>query len=127
MNKPVSAVALIAVSLLTGCGSLRAYEGERRDRSEVAVIAGDFRFTAGAPVSLILRRVDDWEVGAQHHAVEVLPGKHEFLIDCSVRETRRTTRHEVVATVAAGRRYALVAEMEPGLRGCSAVQLQPRD
>jgi hypothetical protein len=117
----------VAALLASGCSTLRAYEGSDREPDEVALIAGDYRFNAGSPLTLILRAVDGKSVDAQYHAVEVLAGDHTFVVDCVLREPRTTSRHEVAASVEGGRRYGLTAELAPGLRGCSSVQLEPRD
>lgn len=119
-------VAAAAV-VMSGCSTLRAYEGSDREPDEVAVIAGDYRFNAGSPLTLVLRAVDGKPVGARYHAVEVLAGEHTLVVDCMLREPRTTSRHEVAATVAGGRRYGLTAELAPGLRGCASVQLESRD
>jgi hypothetical protein len=113
-------VALIA----TGCATGQSYEGERRARDEVAKISGDLRVTAGAPVTVILRKVDGYELGLGENSVEVLPGKRQLLVDCRIAETSSTTRLSIEAEVYAGERYRLVAETGPGLRGCASVSLE---
>ncbi|MGH8178798.1 MAG: hypothetical protein ACREV5_21275 [Steroidobacter sp.] len=110
-----------------GCMTVQTYDGERREADEVARISGDFRVTAGAPVSVILRQVDGRTLGMGENAVEVLPGDHSLLVDCRIAETDSVSRHSIDAQVAAGRRYRLVAETSPGLRECTAVSLQAMD
>lgn len=105
----------------------QSYEGPRRPSDEVAHISGDLRVTAGAPLSVILRKVDDRTLGLSESGVDVLPGSHRLLVDCLIRETSSTTRHAIEADVAAGRRYKLVADTGPGLRECEAVRLEVRD
>ncbi|HEX2495139.1 MAG TPA: hypothetical protein VHK24_15310 [Steroidobacter sp.] len=112
---------------LIGCTTVQNYDGERRTRDEVARISGDFPVTAGAPVTVILRRVDDRSLALREHAVEVLPGSHRLVVDCRIAETAATSRHVLDAEVSAGVRYRLVAETAPGLRGCASVRLQALD
>lgn len=115
---------VLAAALVGGCTTTQSYDGERRDRDDVAVIRGDFRFNAGAPVAVILRQVDGRALRANERSVEVLPGEHQLLVDCRIAETRAITRHAIDAEVVAGRTYRLVAETEAGLQGCSEVRLE---
>jgi hypothetical protein len=117
---------LPAALMVTGCSTLRAYDGPAREPDEVAVISGDLRFTAGAPLSLLLRSVDGQPLDARYNGVEVLPGKHVFVVDCVLRETQSTSRHEVTAEVDPGTHYGFTAEMAPAMRGCASVELQPK-
>jgi hypothetical protein len=119
--------AIASALLLTSCATLRMYDGPPRERDAVAVVAGDYRFSAGSPLSIILRAVDGQPLKARYNAVEVLPGKHVFVVDCLLRETQAASRHAVTAEVDPGLRYVFVAETAPGMRGCAAVQLESRD
>lgn len=120
------AIALLSLCA-AGCATVQSYDGERRERDEVARISGDYRITAGAPVSVILRQVDGRTLGIGESSVDVLPGAHKLLVDCRIAETDSVSRHAIEVDVSADRRYRLVAEVEPGLRGCSAVSLQAMD
>jgi hypothetical protein len=111
----------------TGCMTQQSYEGPKLPADEVARISGDLRVTAGAPMSVILRKVDDRVLGLSENGVDVLPGPHRLLVDCLIRETGGSSRHSIDAEVSAGRRYKLVADFEPGLRGCESVRLEVRD
>lgn len=115
-------LALPAFLALSSCESLRMYEGAKRDPRDVAVIAGDTRFS-GAPVSIVLRRVDRMELGMRYRGVEVLPGAYTLLIDCTVTESKRTSRHHLDVEVDAGVKYRLVANTGRGNRECVDVQL----
>lgn len=115
-------VGLIAFAA-TGCQSLQVYDGAHRESRELAHIAGDLRITAGAPLSIILRRVDDANLGLRYNGVDVLPGAHTLLIDCTVTESKQTTRHHLDVDVDAGVKYRLVANTGPGNRQCVDVQL----
>lgn len=127
--KGLRACAVTAALLLAcvGCMTQQSYEGPRLPADEVAHISGDLRLTAGAPMSVILRKVDDRVLGLSESGVDVLPGPHRLLVDCLIRETSSTSRHSIDAEVAAGRRYKLVAEFAPGLRECESVRLEVRD
>lgn len=116
--------SVLAAVICAGCATGRSYEGERLGRDEVAKISGDLRVTAGAPVSVILRKVDNYELGIGENSVEVLPGKRQLLVDCRIAETSSTTRLNIEAEVYAGERYRLVAETGPGLRECASVSLE---
>lgn len=103
----------------------QSYEGPKLPADEVAHISGDLRVTAGAPISIILRKVDDRVLGWSESGVDVLPGSHRLLVDCLIQETSSTSRHSIDAEVAAGRRYKLVADF--GRRECESVRLEVRD
>jgi hypothetical protein len=105
----------------------QSYDGEKRSRDDVAHISGDLRFTAGAPLSALLRQVDGRDLSVGENAVDVLPGSHRLLVDCRIQETDSTTRHSLDVEVSAGRRYKLVAETGAGLRECTSVRLEAVD
>ncbi|MBS1200415.1 MAG: hypothetical protein H6R27_1093 [Proteobacteria bacterium] len=113
---------LPAAALLAGCGTLQAYEGSRLPAGERAVVHADPSVSAGLPVEVILRKVDDLEVPVSRTSVELRPGPHRFIVDCRVREAGVVTRFVVDAEVAAGGSYRLVADATA--RGCRSVELQ---
>jgi len=115
---------LALVAACSGCGTAQFYGGPRRDSDDVAHISGDLRVTAGAPVSVILRQVDGQRLGLGQNAVDVLPGKHELLVDCQIAETQSVSRHSIQVEVWPGRRYRLRAETGAGLRQCTDVTLE---
>lgn len=125
MKKRLLALALFVVC--SGCGTAQVYDGPRRDADEVARITGDLRINAGSPLTIVLREVDNTPLNIGQNAVDVLPGKHRFLVDCKIAETESVSRHSIEADVAGGRRYRLVAETGPGLRECTQVTLQTVD
>jgi hypothetical protein len=110
--------------LLGACATQQNYEGPQRAADEVARISGDLRVTAGAPVSVILRKVDDRELSLSERSADVLPGTHRFLVDCRVAETGSANRFTLEEEVYAGEHYRLVAETGTGMRQCTAVQLE---
>jgi hypothetical protein len=116
-------VSLVAIAL-TGCMTAQSYEGARQPRSEVAHIEGDLRFNAGAPISVLLRKVDDVTLSVGQSSVDVLPGTHTLLVDCRIRETGGLSRHSIEADFFAGRSYRLTAETGPGLRECTAIGIE---
>ena len=115
------AVLLLAATL-AGCGSLRAYEGERLAAGEGAVVHADPAISAGLPVEVILRKVDDFEVPVSKASVELRPGRHRFVVDCRVREAGVVTRFVLEEEVVAGGSYRLVADASS--RGCQSVELR---
>ena len=79
-------LALAAV-LASGCTTERAYEGPPLAADERAIVRADPVVSAGAPVQVRLRQVDDREVGLAASQVELAPGKHAFLVDCRIAES----------------------------------------
>lgn len=123
--KTILPAACIAASLMCGgCMTQRGYDGPKRPADEVAHIGGDLRLTAGVPMSVLLRKVDDYTLGVSESGIDVIPGKHTLLVDCLIRETASTTRYSIEVEVGAGQHYKLVAEVGPGLRECTSVSLQ---
>jgi hypothetical protein len=122
-----SSIGLLFSLMLVGCSTMQAYDGERRTRDELAHIIGDWRVRAGAPLSLILRRVDENDVGLRYSAAAVLPGTHRLLVDCTVAATGRVSRHELKVELYAGQRYRLRAETGPGNRECGDVRVEQVD
>lgn len=121
--RTLAALSMVCV-LLAGCATGKSYEGAKLPADEVARIVGDYRFTAGLPVSVILLKVDDYEVPVSQHAVEVLPGVHTVLVDCRVAETRSVSRFTLEQEFYEGVRYRLVPQTGPAMRSCSAVTLE---
>ena len=76
----------LAVVACGGCFSAQLYEGAKRDRDEVARISGDPVVTAGSPITVVLRRVDEHDLGIAQSSVEVLEGEHSLLVDCRIAE-----------------------------------------
>jgi hypothetical protein len=120
-------VAIAAALGAQGCMTAQTYEGPRLARDEVARIVGDMRFTAGAPISVVLRQVDEQALSLGQNSVDVLPGKHSVLVDCRIQETESITRHRIEQDFFAGRTYRLLAETGPGVRECTAVHIEATD
>ena len=110
-----------------GCMTAQTYDGPRLASDEVAHLRGDMSFNAGAPLSVILRQVDEQALSVSQSAVDVLPGKHTLLVDCRIQETGGVTRFSIEYEFSAGRRYRLSAETGPGLRECTAVHVEASD
>jgi hypothetical protein len=77
--------------------------------------------SAGAPVQIRLRRVNEREVRLSASRVELPPGKHQLLVDCRVAESGSMRRFTVEEDLEAGGRYRLVADTTA--RNCEAVAL----
>jgi hypothetical protein len=120
-------VALALMVVCSGCGTAQLYDGPQLGRGEVARITGDLRINAGSPLTVVLREVDNTPLNIGQNAVDVLPGKHRFLVDCRIAETDSVSRHSIEQEVYAGRHYRLAAETGPGLRECTQVTLQTVD
>lgn len=124
LRGPRLLASFVLLVALGACTAVQTYEGERREREEVARVSGDLPFSAGAPVSVILRQVDGRRLKLGESTVELLPGEHQLLVDCRVAETNDISRHVLEVDVSAGRQYRLVAELAPGLRECSTVTVE---
>ena len=115
--------AVIAVIALPGCLSLRAYDGEKLGADSVAVVKGDYKIRAGAPMSLLLRKVDEYPVDVRYSSVQVLPGMHTLLIDCQLTGAGSVSRHSIQAELEAGVKYRIIGESSAGNRDCEQVHL----
>ena len=118
---------MVIVPLCGGCLSTQLYDGAKRDRNEVARITGDPVITAGSPITVVLRRVDEHDIGIAQTSVEVLEGEHELLVDCRLAENKSVSRHALKVTVYGGQSYRLRPETGPGLRECTSVTLEAVD
>jgi hypothetical protein len=124
MNTPRRlAITCVALLPIAGCMNLRLYEGEQRAASMIATVSGDYKIRAGAPMSLLLRKVDETPLDVRYSSVQVLPGVHTLLIDCQL-QSQGTTRHEIKAELEAGVRYRIVADTNRGNRECENVHLK---
>ena len=122
-NLVLAGTAVLAGLSCTACRTAQSYAGERLAGDQVARISGDLPVN-GAPLAVILRKVDTRELGFSENSAEVLPGKHSLLVDCRIRETSSTSRHTLDVEVEAGGRYRLAADAAKGLRGCVDVRIE---
>lgn len=128
MTAKLAGFSFIALAALcSGCFSTQLYDGAKRDRDEVARISGDPVVTAGAPITVVLRRVDERDIGIAQTSVEVLEGEHDLLVDCRIAENKSVSRHALKVNVYGGRSYRLRPETGPGLRECTGVNLEAVD
>ncbi len=109
-------------AVLAACATERAYEGPRLPASARAIVRADPVLSAGLPVTLRLRRVDERELPLTASSVELAPGPHALLVDCSVAESGSTRRFTVSAAFEPGASYRLVAIASA--RNCEAVELE---
>ena len=112
--------------MLAACESLAVYDGDHRPKGELAQILGDSRINAGLPIAIVIRSVDETELGLRYRGALVLPGEHDLLIDCTVTESHHISRHHLHVDVDAGVKYRVVADTGPGNRECRDVQLVSR-
>ena len=120
------AAALALTAAVSGCATAQLYDGPARPAAEYARIDGDPRINAGLPLTAVIRKVDAHTTGIAYARYAVEPGPHLLLIDCIMTATHVTDRFELAVEVAAGHRYALVADAAPGNQRCGAVRLEPR-
>ena len=114
-------LAIAAILALPGCMSLRAYDGKKLSGDSVAVVKGDYKVRAGAPLSLLLRKADEYPIDVRYSAVELLPGVHTLLIDCQINGS--VSRYSIEAELEAGVKYRIVGESGSGNRECQNVRL----
>jgi hypothetical protein len=126
MIRRIPVVVLIVGLIVSGCESLHLYEGDKRPREQLALITGDSRLSGSLPIRAVIRRVDEEDLGMRFQGVYVLPGDHDLLIDCTVTESKSTSRHHLRVDVDAGVKYRLVANTGPGNRSCNEVELVGR-
>jgi hypothetical protein len=123
MSRWLAPAVTVAVA---GCATAQLYDGPSRPAAELARIDGDPRINAGLPFAAVIRKVDAHTIGIGYARVAVEAGPHVLLVDCIMAPTHVTTRFELPVEVAAGHRYALVADAAPGNQRCGAVRLEPR-
>jgi hypothetical protein len=116
-------IAMLALLGAAGCRTAQSYAGARLTLDQVAIITGDTPLN-GAPLAVLLRKVDRRELSFSERSAEVLPGKHTLLVDCRIRETSSTSRHTLEVELEAGGRYRLTAEAAKGLRSCVEVRIE---
>ncbi len=118
----VAAIAIaVFAALLAGCATERFYDGPPLAPEDRAIVRADPAVSAGLPVQIRLRRVNEREVRLLASRVELPPGKHILLVDCRVAESGSMRRFTVEADLEAGGRYRLVADATA--RNCEAVAL----
>jgi hypothetical protein len=125
--KRIAVICVVATCALQACMTAQTYDGPARAKDEVAHISGDLRFNGNAPISVVLRRVDELVLNVGQNAVDVLPGKHTLLVDCRIQETGNVARFTIEYEFVAGQRYHLNAETAPGVRECAAVSVEASD
>lgn len=112
---------LAVVLLCGGCATVNLTEDAEKSKDAVARISGDYRVTAGLPVTVTLRSVDGTALKFWQSAADVGSGKHRLLVDCRVAATEKLARYELNVTVYAGERYGFVATATPR-EGCTEVK-----
>lgn len=113
---------LLAALLPAGCATDRAYEGPRLSAAERAIVHADPAVSAGLPVQLRLRQVDERSIPLKASAVELHPGPHRLLVDCRVMESGTSERFTLDVQLEPGGKYRLVAIAST--RNCEAVELR---
>lgn len=117
-------VAVLAVPLVGGCATVNVGQpaaGEAR-----AKLIGDPSFNAGLPVTVVIRKIDDVELGPFESRAALAPGPHHVIVDCAVAGTLSKTRFVLDIDADPGARYHLVADLAPGNHNCNDVQVESR-
>jgi hypothetical protein len=118
--------AVMALNLACSSGPVRAYPGAERPAAELAKVSLSPR-EPGLTIGL----VDGQEVGPRIHDVQVLPGRHTFLVKAYAVSgplavhLSNTQERAVTFEVQAGRAYTIVVQ-QTGL-GSDALALSVRD
>ncbi len=99
-----------------------------RDASGVAqaTLTGDPQISAGLPITVALRKVDDAEIRTFYSHVSVSPGMHRVIVDCRVASSKSSTRFALDVDALAGTHYRLIAQLAPGNQYCDAVRIETR-
>ncbi len=113
--------AALALLSCSGCATVNLSEDGETAKDALAHISGDYRVTAGLPVTVTLRSVDGKALKFWQSAADVGSGRHRLLVDCRVAENEKLSRHELNVTVHAGERYGFAAEASPH-QGCTDVK-----
>lgn len=116
-------ILLICTALLvSGCATQQFYEGEKRKSEELAHITNTFGFILDpyAPVTGI-KQIDGKKIGSYNISADVLPGKHEIIVYCSVNYPGAPFKRDFTFTLEAkaGHTYKIQAE-KVGARQCRA-------
>jgi hypothetical protein len=113
----------VVVLFLTcsGCATVNLTDDGEQAKDALARISGDYRVTAGLPVTVTLRSVDGKALKFWQSGADVNSGKHRLLVDCRVAATEKLGRYELNVTVHAGERYGFVATATPR-EGCTEVK-----
>ena len=110
----VPLVLLLAVTALTGCGTMRAYSGEALAPDQVAIIKPSY--TSGAKVYILSVDQRDLEFGSDK--IEVLPGHHTITAKVMVSNgaifTNLTGTMKLTFSAVAGHTYELVSVSSGG-------------
>ena len=110
----VCLVLLLAVLVLSGCGTMQAYPGERLAADQSALIKSGFHLGAHAE----LLSVDGQELESGENKAEVLPGSHTITARLIVPHGSNVTYYSSAITLnlnaEAGRIYELFGEASGG-------------
>ena len=113
----------LGCGVLSGCVAVHAGGMSSKATDTLARVSGDYRVSAGAPVSVYLRSIDGRSLQFWQHAADVEAGSHRLLVDCAVAATKKLTRYELNVTLNAGVKYSLRAEATPQ-HGCTQVSIE---
>lgn len=112
---------LLVLAMCSACATVNLSDDGETAKDALAHIRGDYRVTAGLPVTVTLRSVDGKALKFWQSAADVSSGQHRLLVDCRVAATEKLSRYELNVTVHAGERYGFAAEATPR-EGCTDVK-----
>jgi len=118
--------AVLAALLCSACTTVNLSDDGETASDALAHIRGDYRVTAGLPVTVTLRSVDGKPLKFWQSGADVNSGKHRLLVDCRVAAAEKLSRHELNVDVHAGEHYYFVAEASPH-QGCTEVRFVAKD
>lgn len=116
---------LIIMLLCSGCATVNLSEDGEKAKDALAHIRGNYRVTAGLPVTVTLRSVDGIALKFWQSGADVSSGKHRLLVDCRVAAAEKLSRHELNVDVHAGDYYYFEAEASPH-EGCTNVRFHSK-
>ena len=119
---PFFPAILLLLLVPAGCATERVYDGPRLPAAVRALVHADPAVSAGLPVQLRLRQVDERSIPLAASSVELQPGPHLLLVDCRVTESGTTERFTLDVELEPGGEYRLVAVAST--RNCEAVELR---
>jgi len=117
--------AVLIAFLCGGCATVNLSEDGEKAKDALAHIRGDYRVTAGLPVTVTLRSVDGIALKFWQSGADVSGGKHRLLVDCRVAAAEKLSRHELNVDVHAGEYYYFEAEASPH-EGCTQVKFRSK-
>jgi hypothetical protein len=116
---------LIIVFAVAACETEQGYRGPPLNPDDLATISGAPKVTMGVPIKAVIRKIDNQVMRFGYSSVQVLPGRHELLVDC-VMANHAAVRFPITVEVRRRHRYVLVAQSAAGNQSCEDVTVEER-